>query len=1097
VWSYELESAWFDIQVAETPEAFRWFVANSYGTSCGGGWHGSGDGIVRRSGIRSQRLGDFVYAPQPPRLINVEGQPRVLSIAGRRLILLDARTGKSAAEPFELPYRPARPVQLVEQAPSSLPAIVGVEEIFSQAGQASLARVFAWSLERQSLIWTRDGAIFPWSPAFGVDDPSWPVIEDLNDDGRPEAIFPSGHSDRQAFTGPPWGVLEACDVASGQTLWQTRLLTMDQQVDHFLVGPDIDADGRHDVFTASLWGARFDLYIDALSGKTGERLWTSFQKSRPSDDSPERFVSRLRWWSEGADGWPRLAIAAGPAQRSQGESSLLVVSAGSGEIVDEATHFERFDLADLDGDGADDLVRYYAKDQMRADQGGTLDAFSGASGERWRRLGQSWQPAGDFDGDHVRDLVHLGFGSAVQALSGANGRLLWTTNIQGMQSGQAPILQASDDLDGDGLADLLIASNMRGGAREFKPLHAVSGRSGRVLWSADLEVYNIYRTALLTVSDLDHDGQPEVVFAAVMDWVNGQRRTWSSQDGRLWLVALSGRQGSVRWKTPLTADGQFADHQLDSLAFSPALGDLNGDGVTDVVVPAQSDADLTKFVLRAIDGARGEKLWEHVLPPALENHRPFRGIPPPLVADLDEDGVAEVYSLEFDGEPNPPLGLKTTTARLRALKATDGTSRWTWETAVDPDTGRLDDNEEKWRNRPVPSVVRRPAGGSLICLNLWGSGPRAEVVSLDSRGKVIYRTDIAYRHLGFQVWTDDLTGDGAGELLFVDAPNLQAVDSASGSLLWKQHLENYQPDGISVLGVFTSPPAAPTIVVQRSFPDRRIDGLDGSTGSRAWTCPGPKPKTGGAWGNLPLANILSLESGGQPPLLHFSYGETTAAWQGHAIGQAIGAGRPRPTPRDVKMPLDPRLARRLPWKPYDARATWQTPVLFAGWAAFFCLALLVMPGATAWRMISRRRWGLRTLAVLPVVSALFVTALLIEAPETDFSRFGKFIVAAMALPAVVGLVIFAGWMVRRRWRPIVSWLACSVVVAGSVGALAISRDKPHFIEGQYYSLEGWYWVWLMSAYVTAIALCVVTALAAAIRAIRRRFLQKPTKVATA
>lgn len=1097
IWRYEINSTWFDIDVEDdTPDAFRWFVGGSHGSSFSGGWSLSGQSDARRSGQHARRLGEFVYVPQSPEILSTMDGPRVVSIAGRHLILLDARTGKPAAEATELPYRPARPVRLLRQSENELPVIVGVEQIADPLRQTPAARVFAWSLAKQALAWSRNGdALFPLFPAFGVDDASWPVIADLDADGRSEAIFPQAHSSSQDYAVPPWCDLEACDAATGQTLWTQRLLTMDQQIDHVLVGPDINADGFRDVFAASLWGTRFDLYIDALSGKTGEKLWTTWQKRRSSDETPERYLWRLRWWSEGADGWPRLLAAAAPGQRSQGESSLLIVSAGSGEIVDEATQFEQFEVADFDGDGVDDLLRYHAKDPLQADRGGSLDVFSGAAGERWRWLGQSWQPAADFNGDHVRDLVQIESNGAVRAMSGATGQMLWATKIEGVYySGRTPVHSSDDDLNGDAVPDLLVCFNGRSSINEFKPLHALSGRSGRALWSADLDLHNLTAPALLTASDLDQDGNREVVLAATMHWGSDPSRGWGSHDGRLWLVVLSGQSGTLRWKTSLTADAQFANQQLDDLDFSPAIADLDGDGVRDIVVPAESDVDVSKFRLRAVDGARGETLWEHPLSPALENYRPFRGIPPPLVADLDEDGAAEVYSLEFEGDANAG-GVSPKTARLCALNAADGKPRWTWQADVEPGTGKIDSSEDKWRNRPMPRRLHRPAGGSLVCLNLWGWGAAGELVSLDVQGNVAFRTKLEHDYRGFRMWTDDLTGDGSGELLFINGPALYAVDPSSSSVLWQQPLKN--PSSNSVLGVFASATGGRTIVIQESIPDSKVYGVDGATGKRVWTCSGPKPKSGGAWQILPPAPVLDPGGKGQPPILQFTYGSTTAGWQGSPLPGADIQSRQKPIAKALPARRDPRLMRRLPWGPPEASGGLLTAAPVGIRAAFFALALLVMPGLMLWSMIKRRRWGLRTLALLPVVSGLFVTALLMESPETDFSRFGKFTMAAAALPAVLGSAMYIRWLIRRRWRPIVTWTASAMLVAAVAAGVGLLFDRPRLTEGQYYSVEGWYWIWVLVAYLTAIALCVVTAFAAAIRAVRRWFWHKSSKAATA
>lgn len=189
--------------------------------------------------------------------------------------------------------------------------------------------------------------------------------------------------------------------------------------------------------------------------------------------------------------------------------------------------------------------------------------------------------------------------------------------------------------------------------------------------------------------------------------------------------------------------------------------------------------------------------------------------------------------------------------------------------------------------------------------------------------------------------------------------------------------------------------------------------------------------------------------------------------------------------------------RRLPWGPPEASGGLLTAAPVGMRAGFFALALLVMPGVMLVSMVKRRRWGLRTLGLLPVVAGLFATALLMDSPETDYSRFGKFIMAALALPVVMSLAIYVGWAVRRCWRPIVAWTALSVILAAVQAAVVLRYGYPRLAEGQYYSLEGWYWILLLGAYLTAILLCVATAFAAAVKGLRRRFLQRRSKAATA
>ncbi len=116
------------------------------------------------------------------------------------------------------------------------------------------------------------------------------------------------------------------------------------------------------------------IYVDALSGKDGHPLWW-WHRDNATDRSVQ--VGRPRWWGRGPDGWPLLAV---PIGQSGGDVPPIVenLEASTGRVVSSAVGLSKAGVADLDGDGLDDLW---------GEADGQLRAFRGETPELWRTLG--------------------------------------------------------------------------------------------------------------------------------------------------------------------------------------------------------------------------------------------------------------------------------------------------------------------------------------------------------------------------------------------------------------------------------------------------------------------------------------------------------------------------------------------------------------------------------------------------------------------------------------------------------------------------------------------------------------------------------------
>ena len=145
--------------------------------------------------------------------------------------------------------------------------------------------------------------------------------------------------------------LNVIDGITGESNWQRQLRTMDEQVDWFLPGPDINGDGHREIFVATLLYKNTELYIDCLSGKDGAPLWSvRHPLNKRHDLNLEFWLGELRWWNGGRDGWPQLVVPVIPdpsRPQKTDQPSIYVISAGTGKLRGIGQSMESVRLADV------------------------------------------------------------------------------------------------------------------------------------------------------------------------------------------------------------------------------------------------------------------------------------------------------------------------------------------------------------------------------------------------------------------------------------------------------------------------------------------------------------------------------------------------------------------------------------------------------------------------------------------------------------------------------------------------------------------------------------------------------------------------------
>ena len=311
-----------------------------------------------------------------------------------------------------------------------------------------------------------------------------------------------------------------------------------------------------------------------------------------------------------------------------------------GETYGDAAGSGVASAGDVDGDGLDDVLvgapiwdggtgRVYLLFGSTLTSGppsGLGEADAVLMGEPHSHIGATVAGAGDIDGDGLDDIlvgdssaaggqgvVYVVLGAQVAAggefdLGAAHAKLLGEAESHNAGNSVAGL----GDLDGDGLADITIGAHGHdGGAYGGGAAYLVLGASlavggARSLAEADATFLCAMEDVrcgshVAGIGDLGGDGTPDMAVGA-SDWdQDGQR-------GRVFVLSgaalLSG--GSA---TPAGASATFAlPHSNSYLTDVAGFGDLDGDGVGDLLVGASGPYDPSAWILLATDLAGGGDL---------------------------------------------------------------------------------------------------------------------------------------------------------------------------------------------------------------------------------------------------------------------------------------------------------------------------------------------------------------------------------------------------------------------------------------------------------------------------------------------------------
>lgn len=388
---------------------------------------------------------------------------------------------------------------------------------------------------------------------------------------------------------------------------------------------------------------------------------------------------------------------------------------------------------------------------------------SGVTGEVW-----SSPAVGDVTGDGTPEIVVGSLNSIVRVLR-LDGSVLTTIDPQRGPNppsnvGATQASPALGDMNGDGTLDIVIANT--GGV-----LASYSVKNGTLS-----QISNIYIPP-------GFDGATRGIFSTpALGYLDGN----SSLD----VATTTWGQEADGWAGPsLTKIGALHQWNKDTIWSSPAIGDVDGDGESEIVYGAdcEGSSPLQEPVCRSNGGGGfvtsvnldGSRTWNHYIDNAVIWSSA-------ALADLNGDGKLDVVVgtglYAWGGALN-----QAQRTRVYALNGVNGEELWHRDVAGIP-VGSAAIGEVDGGGSPEVFIITR--GGYLYSLDGDNNGSvRYQKCILDNSGSC--PAGDAATHGG--VALADIDGDGAIEAVTQGEQRLRVFDATSGTEEGSGYRSSYSP----------------------------------------------------------------------------------------------------------------------------------------------------------------------------------------------------------------------------------------------------------------------------------------------------------------
>jgi hypothetical protein len=252
--------------------------------------------------------------------------------------------------------------------------------------------------------------------------------------------------------------------------------------------------------------------------------------------------------------------------------------------------------------------------------------------------GYGWLGArlGDLNGDGVNEFLvtapfYNGFHGKIYLYSGADGSLIDAVAAPDVEYfGYAA--RDAGDVNRDGVSDYIV------GAPAGNRAVVYSGADQTVLRQFSEAPGNAFGSAVSGAGDLNHDGYADVIVGASR-YSPKHKLTWAGR-----VDAYSGKDGALLWSYA----GIYDNGRLGTGV--GALGDVNDDGVPDVVAAASSggpNGTGEAYVLSGVDGTPIYTFDAQGTPGETPTYGAFFALG---AGDLNQDNYPDIYIGDYSAE---------------------------------------------------------------------------------------------------------------------------------------------------------------------------------------------------------------------------------------------------------------------------------------------------------------------------------------------------------------------------------------------------------------------------------------------------------------
>lgn len=1116
LWSTEIPQNYFSLPDQAVPYHYRWFTGLNTGSSEGGSGAFFNQGYwTRNSQYSCELTGQFVAVGT---LIHSglnssdssedEQNPsrQLLYQVGSKLLFIEPYTGKLGNQVADLGGIPLLPPMLwknhnlsetnlywVDHGKQATATALGGGPPVPPQNDARL-RVMAWSVSEQKLNWEKTvDAHLPPQRTWLMKLPSWPMVVDLDDDDRPELILPDRTS-RNAVGIQKETALLALDAINGQTKWMTEIRHVDSQLERWVVGPDRDSDGTRDIYLLSMSGMPVRVHLDVVSGTTGKVLIKGYAALQNQEHPDAFFLCNPILWKHSPDGWPQLAVPLQSTHNRAGEGTeLMIFSTKTAQMRHHATHVHKVETGDADGDSIPDLILTQLLTPELGLAGQVETRFvRGSAGNRWDRLGKPLHRVSDLNQDGTDDLVEVNYRHII-ARDALTGLELWRHALSGRaaqtivhscahatptepirnRQKTPPSTNLEDprhwDFDRDGVPDLLLEP--RSGGSKTELLHAISGRTGESIWNSEPQKAYQQGHGRLTCQDMDQDGIPEILYVAFTDShlvQRSNRTTWSGNDGTLTLFVISAATGNKLWHVDLSREygsmaGQNLPYEFESSTLPEFLiGDLNADGVQDILVAAEPDANSISPLTCtwvALDGAKHVEIWRRNGVPCNSLGQSFSQ---PTLPRIDQEPpfsqqpVSQVYFLEVRDHQENDVPYNCA-LHIVAVTANAGRELWEEILAVDPSFR----NRSSHHNNRLAAVVINNDEGRQQLLVAYEHQQRDLIALLDNQGNVIARREFHQSNEYPKppiLWATFDTNDDAIVDSAIVGSELEIVNINDGLTTRGTIAARFPQLQQLTIEVVTLEKQKPDMLVLHDRGESpRVTAFDGNSGALLWTNHGPARHRAYSADFVPTIYLPGKEPSSS--VIVYNHLDQTNA---RTIASAELNGKTL-TNHDLFAAslLDVRFQRILPWaeQPLLSQSFIDTGLFYLT-AAFHALLLVILPLTYVWFVFRTGKLTLRWLLVLPCITALVIVVARRAASDEPGGLVALYAISFMFAPFVAMLAMLGWQIAKRAWKPTATIVGTMLTATATLAGLLLAAQQFNspLASGEFYSLDGWYWI---------------------------------------